>query len=31
MIKSLKEWLPALAFYSAGAIVPGLVIVFLSR
>jgi len=31
MINSIKQWLPAIVFYSAGAIVPGIVIVLLSH
>jgi hypothetical protein len=30
MAHSIKQWLPAILFYSAGAIVPVIVIVLLS-
>jgi hypothetical protein len=31
MLKTLEQWLPAIAFYSLGAIVPGIMIVLLSH
>jgi hypothetical protein len=31
MINFIKQWLPAIVFYSAGAIAPGMVVVLLSR
>jgi hypothetical protein len=31
MLSNLKLWLPALAFYAAGAIVPVITIVLLSQ
>jgi hypothetical protein len=31
MIKTIKEWVPALAFYSLGFIAPGVVIAMTSR
>jgi hypothetical protein len=31
MVDTIKQWLPAIAFYTAGAIAPAIVIALLSR
>jgi hypothetical protein len=31
MLSKLKEWVPALAFYSAGYIAPAMAVILLSR